>query len=147
MVIATAAWERCREECSSLRTRGLPGALCRYLWWEMQSPAGVTDRARHQLVQLTPSVCGESLWGWTRGLHGSVLISLGDIEKKYHLGVSPLCDRQTETIANIQIGNCSSLWFWRLEKAHGRSVSRRWYPPGAGAATGLSVVVVNKVVM
>ncbi|XP_064298693.1 high affinity 3',5'-cyclic-AMP phosphodiesterase 7A isoform X3 [Phalacrocorax carbo] len=28
----------------------------------------------------------------------------GDIEKKYHLGVSPLCDRQTETIANIQIG-------------------------------------------
>ncbi|RMC15326.1 hypothetical protein DUI87_07516 [Hirundo rustica rustica] len=27
-----------------------------------------------------------------------------DIEKKYHLGVSPLCDRQTETIANIQIG-------------------------------------------
>ncbi|POI31640.1 hypothetical protein CIB84_004610 [Bambusicola thoracicus] len=29
---------------------------------------------------------------------------VGDIEKKYHLGVSPLCDRQTETIANIQIG-------------------------------------------
>jgi len=29
---------------------------------------------------------------------------LGDIEKKYHLGVSPLCDRQTESIANIQIG-------------------------------------------
>ncbi|KAI6074906.1 High affinity cAMP-specific 3',5'-cyclic phosphodiesterase 7A isoform X3 [Aix galericulata] len=29
---------------------------------------------------------------------------LRDIEKKYHLGVSPLCDRQTETIANIQIG-------------------------------------------
>lgn len=29
----------------------------------------------------------------------------GDIEKKYHLGVSPLCDRQTESIANIQIGN------------------------------------------
>ncbi|XP_060241726.1 high affinity cAMP-specific 3',5'-cyclic phosphodiesterase 7A isoform X2 [Meriones unguiculatus] len=28
----------------------------------------------------------------------------GDIEKKYHLGVSPLCDRQTESIANIQIG-------------------------------------------
>lgn len=28
----------------------------------------------------------------------------GDIEKKYHLGVSPLCDRQTECIANIQIG-------------------------------------------
>ncbi|ELW64681.1 High affinity cAMP-specific 3',5'-cyclic phosphodiesterase 7A [Tupaia chinensis] len=27
-----------------------------------------------------------------------------DIEKKYHLGVSPLCDRQTESIANIQIG-------------------------------------------
>ncbi|KAK2519856.1 Pde7a isoform A [Columba livia] len=35
----------------------------------------------------------------------------GDIEKKYHLGVSPLCDRQTETIANIQIGNCSSIYF------------------------------------
>uniref|UniRef100_A0A7M4FI05 Phosphodiesterase n=1 Tax=Crocodylus porosus TaxID=8502 RepID=A0A7M4FI05_CROPO len=28
----------------------------------------------------------------------------GDIEKKYHLGVSPLCDRQSETVANIQIG-------------------------------------------
>uniref|UniRef100_A0A7N5K2K0 Phosphodiesterase n=1 Tax=Ailuropoda melanoleuca TaxID=9646 RepID=A0A7N5K2K0_AILME len=28
----------------------------------------------------------------------------GDLEKKYHLGVSPLCDRQTESIANIQIG-------------------------------------------
>ncbi|XP_032738543.1 high affinity cAMP-specific 3',5'-cyclic phosphodiesterase 7A isoform X4 [Lontra canadensis] len=28
----------------------------------------------------------------------------GDIEKKYHLGVSPLCDRQTESVANIQIG-------------------------------------------
>lgn len=28
----------------------------------------------------------------------------GDIEKKYHLGVSPLCDRRTESIANIQIG-------------------------------------------
>ncbi|KAJ6664007.1 hypothetical protein lerEdw1_008961, partial [Lerista edwardsae] len=28
----------------------------------------------------------------------------GDVEKKYQLGVSPLCDRQTETIANIQIG-------------------------------------------
>ncbi|XP_037601290.1 high affinity cAMP-specific 3',5'-cyclic phosphodiesterase 7A [Cebus imitator] len=28
----------------------------------------------------------------------------GDIEKKYHLGVSPLCDRHTESIANIQIG-------------------------------------------
>nr|XP_006127542.1 high affinity cAMP-specific 3',5'-cyclic phosphodiesterase 7A isoform X2 [Pelodiscus sinensis] len=28
----------------------------------------------------------------------------GDVEKKYHLGVSPLCDRQSETIANIQIG-------------------------------------------
>ncbi|XP_023578152.1 high affinity cAMP-specific 3',5'-cyclic phosphodiesterase 7A [Octodon degus] len=28
----------------------------------------------------------------------------GDIEKKYHLSVSPLCDRQTESIANIQIG-------------------------------------------
>ncbi|XP_039102894.1 high affinity cAMP-specific 3',5'-cyclic phosphodiesterase 7A isoform X3 [Hyaena hyaena] len=28
----------------------------------------------------------------------------GDVEKKYHLGVSPLCDRQTESIANIQIG-------------------------------------------
>uniref|UniRef100_A0A2D4HTS0 PDEase domain-containing protein n=2 Tax=Micrurus lemniscatus lemniscatus TaxID=129467 RepID=A0A2D4HTS0_MICLE len=28
----------------------------------------------------------------------------GDIEKKYCLGVSPLCDRQTETVANIQIG-------------------------------------------
>ncbi|XP_077789092.1 high affinity 3',5'-cyclic-AMP phosphodiesterase 7A isoform X1 [Podarcis muralis] len=28
----------------------------------------------------------------------------GDVEKKYCLGVSPLCDRQTETIANIQIG-------------------------------------------
>ncbi|XP_036292963.1 high affinity cAMP-specific 3',5'-cyclic phosphodiesterase 7A isoform X3 [Pipistrellus kuhlii] len=28
----------------------------------------------------------------------------GDIEKKYHLGVSPFCDRQTENIANIQIG-------------------------------------------
>ncbi|XP_065441719.1 high affinity 3',5'-cyclic-AMP phosphodiesterase 7A isoform X3 [Chrysemys picta bellii] len=27
----------------------------------------------------------------------------GDVEKKYHLGVSPLCDRQSETIANIQI--------------------------------------------
>ncbi|KAL0599319.1 High affinity cAMP-specific 3',5'-cyclic phosphodiesterase 7A [Plecturocebus cupreus] len=27
-----------------------------------------------------------------------------DIEKKYHLGVSPLCDRHTESIANIQIG-------------------------------------------
>ncbi|ETE70515.1 High affinity cAMP-specific 3',5'-cyclic phosphodiesterase 7A, partial [Ophiophagus hannah] len=27
-----------------------------------------------------------------------------DIEKKYCLGVSPLCDRQTETVANIQIG-------------------------------------------
>lgn len=34
-----------------------------------------------------------------------VFIILGDIEKKYHLGVSPLCDRQTESIANIQIGN------------------------------------------
>uniref|UniRef100_A0A8D0FWD4 3',5'-cyclic-AMP phosphodiesterase n=1 Tax=Strix occidentalis caurina TaxID=311401 RepID=A0A8D0FWD4_STROC len=33
-----------------------------------------------------------------------VEISFRDIEKKYHLGVSPLCDRQTETIANIQIG-------------------------------------------
>lgn len=30
---------------------------------------------------------------------------LGDIEKKYRLGVSPLCDRQTESVANIQIGN------------------------------------------
>ncbi|MBZ3879540.1 High affinity cAMP-specific 3',5'-cyclic phosphodiesterase 7A [Sciurus carolinensis] len=29
---------------------------------------------------------------------------LQDIEKKYHLSVSPLCDRQTESIANIQIG-------------------------------------------
>uniref|UniRef100_A0A8B9IK58 Phosphodiesterase n=1 Tax=Anser cygnoides TaxID=8845 RepID=A0A8B9IK58_ANSCY len=38
----------------------------------------------------------------------------GDIEKKYHLGVSPLCDRQTETIANIQIGNCNSLYFSRF---------------------------------
>uniref|UniRef100_A0A8C9FSS1 Phosphodiesterase 7A n=1 Tax=Pavo cristatus TaxID=9049 RepID=A0A8C9FSS1_PAVCR len=38
----------------------------------------------------------------------------GDIEKKYHLGVSPLCDRQTETIANIQIGNCSSVYFSRF---------------------------------
>ncbi|EPQ08781.1 High affinity cAMP-specific 3',5'-cyclic phosphodiesterase 7A [Myotis brandtii] len=28
----------------------------------------------------------------------------GDIEKKYQLGVSPFCDRQTESIANIQIG-------------------------------------------
>uniref|UniRef100_A0A671E945 3',5'-cyclic-AMP phosphodiesterase n=1 Tax=Rhinolophus ferrumequinum TaxID=59479 RepID=A0A671E945_RHIFE len=28
----------------------------------------------------------------------------GDIEKKYHLGVSPLCDRHSESIANIQIG-------------------------------------------
>uniref|UniRef100_A0A2K6RAC7 Phosphodiesterase 7A n=1 Tax=Rhinopithecus roxellana TaxID=61622 RepID=A0A2K6RAC7_RHIRO len=28
----------------------------------------------------------------------------GDIEKKYHLSVSPLCDRHTESIANIQIG-------------------------------------------
>ncbi|KAF7246185.1 High affinity cAMP-specific 3',5'-cyclic phosphodiesterase 7A [Varanus komodoensis] len=27
-----------------------------------------------------------------------------DVEKKYCLGVSPLCDRQTETVANIQIG-------------------------------------------
>eukprot|EP00069_Balaena_mysticetus_P005236 bmy_17862T0 len=27
-----------------------------------------------------------------------------DVEKKYHLAVSPLCDRQTESIANIQIG-------------------------------------------
>uniref|UniRef100_A0A8C3S6R5 Phosphodiesterase n=1 Tax=Chelydra serpentina TaxID=8475 RepID=A0A8C3S6R5_CHESE len=28
----------------------------------------------------------------------------GDVEKRYQLGVSPLCDRQSETIANIQIG-------------------------------------------
>ncbi|XP_059757814.1 high affinity cAMP-specific 3',5'-cyclic phosphodiesterase 7A isoform X3 [Balaenoptera ricei] len=28
----------------------------------------------------------------------------GDVEKKYHLAVSPLCDRQTESVANIQIG-------------------------------------------
>ncbi|KAB0390569.1 hypothetical protein E2I00_014511, partial [Balaenoptera physalus] len=27
-----------------------------------------------------------------------------DVEKKYHLAVSPLCDRQTESVANIQIG-------------------------------------------
>lgn len=33
----------------------------------------------------------------------------GDIEKKYHLGVSPLCDRHTESIANIQIGNYTYL--------------------------------------
>ncbi|KAK2491537.1 hypothetical protein MC885_002385 [Smutsia gigantea] len=33
-----------------------------------------------------------------------VMFFTGDIEKKYHLGVSPLCDRQTESIANIQIG-------------------------------------------
>ncbi|XP_006880588.1 PREDICTED: high affinity cAMP-specific 3',5'-cyclic phosphodiesterase 7A [Elephantulus edwardii] len=28
----------------------------------------------------------------------------GDLEKKYHLGVSPFCDRHSESIANIQIG-------------------------------------------
>ncbi|KAM5314877.1 high affinity 3',5'-cyclic-AMP phosphodiesterase 7A isoform 3-T5 [Glossophaga mutica] len=28
----------------------------------------------------------------------------GDVEKKYQLGVSPFCDRQTESVANIQIG-------------------------------------------
>ncbi|XP_060979379.1 high affinity cAMP-specific 3',5'-cyclic phosphodiesterase 7A isoform X3 [Dama dama] len=39
----------------------------------------------------------------------------GDIEKKYHLGVSPLCDRQTESIANIQIGRSS--WEAKLQSA------------------------------
>ncbi|XP_072460798.1 high affinity 3',5'-cyclic-AMP phosphodiesterase 7A isoform X2 [Notamacropus eugenii] len=33
----------------------------------------------------------------------------GDIEKKYHLSVSPLCDRQTESIANIQIDSKATL--------------------------------------
>ncbi|KAM9051261.1 high affinity 3',5'-cyclic-AMP phosphodiesterase 7A isoform 2-T7 [Megaptera novaeangliae] len=32
----------------------------------------------------------------------------GDVEKKYHLAVSPLCDRQTESVANIQIARLSS---------------------------------------
>lgn len=40
----------------------------------------------------------------------------GDIEKKYHLGVSPLCDRQTESIANIQIGNYAHLVASGLKK-------------------------------
>lgn len=43
---------------------------------------------------------------------------LGDLEKKYHLGVSPLCDRQTESIANIQIGNYAYLRHSWLEKCH-----------------------------
>lgn len=43
---------------------------------------------------------------------------LGDLEKKYHLGVSPLCDRQTESIANIQIGNYAYLRLSWLEKCH-----------------------------
>ncbi|XP_027460660.1 high affinity cAMP-specific 3',5'-cyclic phosphodiesterase 7A isoform X2 [Zalophus californianus] len=45
----------------------------------------------------------------------------GDIEKKYHLGVSPLCDRRTESIANIQIDNML-LWHNTLKRGLCRRV-------------------------
>lgn len=33
-----------------------------------------------------------------------ILLLLGDIEKKHKLEVSPLCDREANTVGNIQIG-------------------------------------------
>lgn len=33
-----------------------------------------------------------------------IVLFLGDIEKKHKLEVSPLCDREANTVGNIQIG-------------------------------------------
>lgn len=37
-------------------------------------------------------------------LYFLLCFSLGDIEKKHKLDVSPLCNRETNTVGNIQIG-------------------------------------------
>ncbi|NWI70865.1 PDE7A phosphodiesterase, partial [Todus mexicanus] len=70
---------KCADICNPCRT------------WELskQWSEKVTEEFFHQ--GKTSQLCRASVFS-------------GDIEKKYHLGVSPLCDRQTETIANIQIG-------------------------------------------